>query len=217
MTPASLILASRSPRRHALLSLLGVPFTVAAADVDEDPLPGERPSDMVIRLSRAKAQAVAGSSEAPDGAAVLACDTMVALGDWLLGKPADAAGAAQMLAALRGRTHQVYTAVCLAWGGELEARLSVSAVTFRDYGDDEMAAYIATGDPLDKAGAYAIQHPEFAPVARWEGCYTGIMGLPLKEVAALLRQAGFAPATPVSELCRRIAGQCCLSALPPEH
>ena len=212
MISASLILASRSPRRHALLSLLGVPFTIAAADVDEAPLPGESPGDMVIRLSRAKAQAVAASPEAPIGAAVLACDTMVALGDRLLGKPAGATEAAEMLAALRGRTHQVYTAVCLAWDGELEARLSVSDVMFRDYGADEMAAYIATGDPLDKAGAYAIQHPEFAPVARWVGCYTSIMGLPLKDVAALLGQAGFAPATPVSEFCRRIAGQCCLIA-----
>jgi septum formation protein len=141
---------------------LGVPFTIAAADVDETPLPGESPCDMVIRLSRAKAQAVAASPDAPGDAAVLACDTMVALDERLLGKPADAAEAAEMLAALRGRTHQVYTAVCLAWDGELEARLSVSDVMFRDYGADEMAAYIATGDPLDKAGARST-----SGVRRW--------------------------------------------------
>jgi predicted house-cleaning NTP pyrophosphatase (Maf/HAM1 superfamily) len=86
----------------------------------------------------------------------------------------------------------------------------------RAYEDGEMAAYIESRDPLDKAGAYAIQHPAFAPVERWDGCYTSIMGLPLKDVAALLEQAGFAPAEPVSELCRRISGQCCLLAAPPD-
>ncbi len=210
MTPTALILASGSPRRRALLALLGVPFTVAAADIDETPLPGEEPADMVVRLSRAKAAAFTASDRHAPGAAILSADTMVALDGELLGKPVDAAEAVAMLTALRGRTHQVYTAVSLSWHNGISSRLSVSDVTFRDYSTDEMLAYIATGDPLDKAGAYAIQHPAFAPVARWEGCYTGIMGLPLKEVAALLEEAGFAIAHPVAELCRSVAGQCCL-------
>ncbi len=210
MTPSALILASGSPRRRALLGLLGIPFTVAAADIDETPLPGERPADMVARLSRAKAEALMASDQYAHDAAVLSADTMVALDDRLLGKPVDDAEAVAMLDALRGCTHQVYTAVSLAWHNGINTRLSVSDVTFRNYSADEMMGYIATGDPLDKAGAYAIQHPDFAPVARWDGCYTGIMGLPLKEVAALLEQAGFTIAAPVAEVCRSVAGQCCL-------
>jgi septum formation protein len=141
---------------------------------------------------------------------------MVALDGRLLGKPADAAEASEMLRALRGRTHQVYTAVSLAWDGRLETRLSASDVTFRDYNDDELAAYVATGDPLDKAGAYAIQHPDFAPVACWQGCYTGIMGLPLNETAALLALAGLANGAPVAGRCQAlIGGRCCLDADSP--
>jgi predicted house-cleaning NTP pyrophosphatase (Maf/HAM1 superfamily) len=117
-----------------------------------------------------------------------------------------------MLRALRGRAHQVHTAVTLAWEGHVETRLTTSDVAFRDYSDAEMAAYIATGDPLDKAGAYAIQHPAFAPVAGWQGCYTGIMGLPLKEVAALLAQAGLLAGPAVAGLCHAHTGRpCCLS------
>ena len=212
MTLTALILASQSPRRHDLLTLLGVPFTVVVADVDETPLNDERPGDMVVRLSRAKAQTLVQQDRCASATAVLAADTMVALGDRLLGKPVDAIEAAEMLTALRGRTHQVYTAVSLAWDGKMDTRLSVSDIAFRDYSMEEMAAYIATGDPLDKAGAYAIQHPEFAPVAHWDGCYPGIMGLPLKDVAALLEGAGFTVSVPVAELCRSVAGRCCLTS-----
>jgi nucleoside triphosphate pyrophosphatase len=212
MNPIALILASQSPRRRALLGLLGIPFTIAAADIDETPLSGERPADMVVRLSRTKAETLVRSDEYSPDTMVLAADTMVALDGRLLGKPVDAAEAAEMLTALRGRTHQVYTAISLARHNGVNTRLSVSEVTFRNYGADEMMTYIASGDPLDKAGAYAIQHPNFAPVSRWDGCYTGIMGLPLKEVAALLEEAGFAIAHPVAEVCRSVTGQCCLDA-----
>jgi len=202
-----LILASRSPRRHELLALLGVPFSVEVADVDETPLPAEAPDALVVRLSQAKALAVAARSGRP----VLAADTIVALDGALLGKPADAGEAATMLRALRSRVHHVHTAVSLAAAGRLATRLSTSEVTFRDYDDEEMVRYIATGDPLDKAGAYAIQHTAFAPVARWRGCYTGIMGLPLREVAELLASAGLAApdGTTVAQLCQSHTGDRC--------
>lgn len=182
-----LILASKSPRRRDLLSALGLAFTVDVSTVDETPRPGEPPNDMVIRLSRAKASTVAARHPQ---ALVLAADTVVVLESALLGKPADARQAIAMLRNLRGRTHQVYTAVSLAHHGGVTTRLSVSNVTMRAYTDDEIMAYVSSGDPLDKAGAYAIQHPGFAPVARWDGCYSSIMGLPLGVVAALLTDAG---------------------------
>ena len=182
-----LILASNSPRRRKLLSALGLTFTIEVPAVDETPRQGELPDDMVIRLSRAKALTVA--TRHPQ-ALVLAADTVVVLEGVLLGKPADAGQAIAMLRNLRGRTHRVYTAVSLAHHGGATTRLSVSDVTMRSYTDDEILAYVSSGDPLDKAGAYAIQHPGFAPVARWNGCYSSIMGLPLEVVAALLTDAG---------------------------
>jgi septum formation protein len=193
------------------LTALGVTFTVDAADVDETPLPGEPPDALACRLCRAKAAAVAVRHPA---APVLAADTMVALDALLLGKPADATEAAAMLRMLRGRTHQVYTAVCVAQGGKLTSRLSVSDVIMRPYSDAEIAAYTATGDPLDKAGAYAIQHPLFAPVAAWAGCYAGIMGLPLHLVRELLWEAGVTAPGEVARVCGSLhGGQCCERAL----
>jgi septum formation protein len=190
-----------------LLAALGVCFTVDAADVDETPLPGERPDALACRLCRTKAVAVAARQPA---AVVLAADTMVALDDVLLGKPADAAEAAAMLRLLRGRTHQVYTAVCVAQDGNLDARLSVSDVTMRPYSDAEIATYVATGDPLDKAGAYAIQHPLFAPVAGWAGCYASIMGLPLRLVREMLDGAGVVVRGNVAATCGMLhGGTCC--------
>ena len=203
----TLILASKSPRRQALLAALGLTFTVNAADVDGTPLPGEAPDALVYRLCRAKAQAVAVRQP---HAVVLAADTLVALDGRLLGKPADPAEATEMLAALRDRTHQVYTAVCVAHAGEQRARLAISHVTMRPYSDDEIAAYVASGDPLDKAGAYAIQHPLFSPVAGWTGCYTSIMGLPLGVVTDLLREAGLPVVADVAGTCAGYGGRCCL-------
>jgi MAF protein len=141
---------------------------------------------------------------------VLAADTVVALDGALLGKPADAEEAMAMLRALRGRVHQVHTAVSLARGDQVATKLSTSNVWMREYGDDEIATYVATGDPLDKAGAYAIQHPDFAPVAHWAGCYAGIVGLPLGAVAELLRQAGIAIPADVAAVCEEMSGHCCL-------
>lgn len=201
-----LILASQSPRRRALLDLLAVPFAVDAADIDETPLPDELPAALVVRLSRTKAEVVAGRyRESP----VLAADTVVALDNDLLGKPANAAEAEQMLRVLRDRAHQVYTAVSLAYRGAIRSKLSASTVWMRNYADDEIRAYVATGDPLDKAGAYAIQHVGFAPVAHWEGCYAAVMGLPLGIVAELLAGAGIAAQEDIAAACENLGEHLC--------
>lgn len=207
-----LILASQSPRRRQLLSELGLTFAIDAADVDETPLPGEQPDALVCRLCQVKARAVA---ERHPAATILAADTLVALDGALLGKPADPAEAVAMLRALRGRTHQVYTAVCVATNGTLISRLTISDVIMRPYSDAEIAAYVDTGDPLDKAGAYAIQHPTFSPVASWDGCYASIMGLPLRLVKAMLAEAGAPAPGDVIAVCRGLnGGRCCASELP---
>lgn len=202
-----LVLASQSPRRRQLLAGLGFTFTVDAADVDETPLPEEQPDALVCRLCRAKADAVAARHPC---AIVLAADTVVALDGVLLGKPADPAEATAMLRALRGRTHEVYTAVCAASNGVLTSRLSTSHVTMRPYSDAEIAAYVASGDPLDKAGAYAIQHPAFSPVAAWAGCYAGVMGLPLQLAADMLADVGMSAPVLAPTVCRSLnGGRCC--------
>lgn len=206
-----LILASRSPRRQALLAALGLTFGMDAADVDETPWLDESPDRLVCRLCRTKAQAIA--VRRPQ-AVVLAADTVVTLDSRLLGKPADAAEASAMLGSLRGRSHTVFTAVAVAHAGAVRTRLTASRVTMRDYSEAEIAAYVASGDPFDKAGAYAIQHPTFAPVAAWEGCYTSIMGLPLAVVAELLSQAGVVAPADVAAVCRSLepGGACCVAA-----
>ncbi len=232
-----LILASGSPRRQAFLAALGLRFAVDVADVDENALPGETPPALVLRLSRAKARTVAARHH---DALVLAADTVVVLDDRILGKPVGPEDAARMLAALRGREHQVYTAVSLACappgrfpsalGGPVDpaaggcpddlpeppAHLCRSQVWMRDYSDAEIQAYVASGDPLDKAGAYAIQHPRFAPVARWAGCYASIMGLPLGLAGDLLRAAGVALPVELAAVCEASSGPgaCCLRRSP---
>lgn len=180
-----LILASNSPRRRFLLSLLGLDFTVQAADVDETMLPGELPSAYVLRLARAKAMVCA-----KDGNMTLAADTAVVDGEAILGKPRDAMEAAEMLRRLRGRAHHVYTALALWTGARLLTDLCVTEVFMREYSEEEIARYIASGDPLDKAGAYAIQHADFRPAAAVQGCYACVVGLPLCHLVRLLRRAG---------------------------
>lgn len=205
-----LILASKSPRRQALLASLGLAFAVDFAGVDETPLPGEAPAAMVCRLCRTKARAAAATNP---GATILAADTVVALEGTLLGKPADAAEAVSMLRALRGRTHQVYTAVCVARDGALKSQLSISHVTMRSYSDEEISAYVDSGDPLDKAGAYAIQHPHFSPVTTWEGCYAAVMGLPLRLAADLLVGTGVAVPADVAGICERMSKSSCCARM----
>lgn len=187
-----LILASQSPRRRELLSLLGLPFDTVSPQINEQQQPGEVPEAYARRLSQEKAQAVAAMAEGP--ALVVAADTIVVDGSTVLEKPGSDGEATAMLKRLRGRTHTVYTAVTLldTKSGQLETRSPGSPVTMRSYTDEEIAAYVATGDPMDKAGAYAIQHEGFHPVATFDGCFTNVMGLPLCEVIDLLRRFGVA-------------------------
>ncbi|MEI2692104.1 MAG: Maf family protein [Anaerolineae bacterium] len=207
MTPP-LILASSSPRRQELLQRLGVPFEVAAAAIDETQQPGESPTALVQRLAREKA--LAGAARLV-GRPVLAADTIVVLEGVVLGKPDDAADAAAMLRRLRGRPHTVWSAL-YAWQPATDraaAVLNRSQVWMRPYGDDEIAAYVASGDPLDKAGAYAIQHSGFAPVERIEGCFSGVMGFPLGDVAQVLRAIGIDVPREVAAACQPLPGLCC--------
>lgn len=203
---APLLLVSASPRRRELLVHLGLSFDTAVAAVDETPRYGEAPRPLAIRLARAKADAVAVS--VPPGPLLIGADTVVSLGRRTFGKPADAAEAASMLRALRGREHAVMTAVAIldTESGELTEAAPETAVHLRDYSDAEIAASIAAGTPFDKAGAYAIQDDAFRPVARYEGCYCNVMGLPLWTVRSLLSRLrpGLAVARPDAEraVCR---------------
>lgn len=188
-----LYLASNSPRRRQILAQTGRAFQVYPADVDETPQPAESPVDYVLRLSAEKARAAAEST--PGSGCIIAADTCVADGSLILGKPASPADARVILQHLRGRIHQALTglAVYLPASGELRVETCVTQVTMRDYSDAEIDAYIASGDPLDKAGAYAIQHAGFHPVERLEGCYANVMGLPV----CLLEQMLAAAALPL--------------------
>jgi MAF protein len=185
-----LILASGSPRRRQLLSLMGVPFVIKAAGVDESPLHGEPATELALRVSQAKAFSV--TDVRPDEL-VIAADTIVVLDGKVLGKPADADDAARMLYELRGRPHLVYTGLAV-WhpaNRRVVCKLDESTVWMREYDDAEIAAYVASGDPMDKAGAYAIQHPEFDPAARVDGCWLNVMGLPICQLSRALSQFGF--------------------------
>lgn len=189
-----LILASGSPRRRELLGSLGIPFTVVQSDIDETPRPDETPLEYVRRLSCEKARAVA--ERLPPPVKVLAADTVVILDGEILGKPADADEARDMLRRLRGRAHTVCTALTLlqtrADAPPLEwTELTQTRVLMRAYTDDEIEAYIATGDPFDKAGGYAIQHAGFAPVAGIEGSRTNVIGLPLETLQTMLTRLGW--------------------------
>jgi septum formation protein len=198
-----LVLASGSPRRRQLLSLAGWHFSVAAADVDESQSPhGESPSEYVLRLAEIKARA----TQADADQIVLAADTTVVDGMDILGKPNDTAEAVAMLTRLRGHTHQVYTGIALLRmsDGLLLKDLCVTDVPMRNYSDDEISAYVATGDPLDKAGAYAIQHPQFHPVGELEGCYASVMGLPMCHVILLMRKMDIQPNADVFAGCETL-------------
>ncbi|HLL05585.1 MAG TPA: Maf family protein [Myxococcaceae bacterium] len=186
--PTSLVLASASPRRRDLLTQLGLRFTVAAADLDEAPLPSEAANVYVRRLAQEKARAVA--TRFPTSW-VLAADTTVAMGAELFGKPRDAAEARQMLTRLSGKTHNVYTGVALA-GRAQAATVVRTGVTFRRLTAGEIDWYVGTGEPLDKAGAYAVQGRGGFLVASVEGSPTNVIGLPLGETLELLKQAGVA-------------------------
>lgn len=188
-TEPMLYLASGSPRRAELLAQIGVPFRVLRApDIDETPVPGEPPRAYVERMAREKA--AAGGGHAPAGAPVLGADTAVVLDERILGKPADADHALAMLGALNGREHRVISAVCLRRGDRHRLAVSETRVRMRRLGSAALSAYAATGEGLDKAGAYAIQGRGAALVASLTGSYSGVVGLPLAETVALLEWVG---------------------------
>src|SRR5690606_27524681 len=172
-------LASASPRRRELLRQIGVRFEPAATAVDEARVPGETPAEYVVRVTRAKAQAA--HAVLGRAALVLAADTAVVLDDRILGKPEDARAAEHMLASLSGRTHRVYTAVALQGDDRVETRFSSSEVRMRTTTLGERRAYCASGEPLDKAGGYAIQGLAAVFIEHLAGSYSGVMGLPLFE------------------------------------
>ncbi|HEX7547246.1 MAG TPA: Maf family protein [Gemmatimonadaceae bacterium] len=181
------ILASASPRRRQLLLLVGIDHEVRPADVDESLLPGETPVAHAERLARAKAHAVA---EREPGAVVIAADTIVVVDGEVLGKPLDARGARTMLRRLSGRTHTVLTAIAVARASRTESAVESVDVTFRPLSDDEIDAYIATGEPMDKAGAYGIQGYGATIVERVDGDYFSVMGLGLRRLVDLLERVG---------------------------
>ncbi len=188
MAPPRVILASQSPRRRELLSLIGIPHEVRPADIDETPFAGELPVPHSERLARGKAALVA--SREP-GALVIGADTVVVVDDLILGKPVDDADARDMLHRLSGRTHMVYTAVAIARDGAVDSAVEGVAVTFRALDAEDVEAYVATGEPADKAGAYGIQGFGSTLVDRIEGDFFAVMGLPLRRLVALCAAAGY--------------------------
>jgi septum formation protein len=218
-----IILASASPRRREFFELLELSFVVRSAEVDETPRPGETPDVLVARLSATKAAVVAqglGASvaeleekraEGVESNLVVAADTVVVLEGEVLGKPGDADHAVHMLRRLRDRAHTVYSGVTVADidSGRAAIQLSTTTVWMRNYSEAELEAYVASGDPLDKAGAYANQHSGFRPVDHIEGCYSGVMGLPLGALADGLAHFGVALPVEVATVCRARTGHPC--------
>lgn len=182
-----------------------------SADVDESILPDEDPAEYVVRLAEAKARACCDQPSPPalsqrerEPVVVIGSDTAVVFAGVILGKPKDASDAQSMLRQLRGRTHQVYTAVALydPESDQVVTELSITDVPMREYSDAELEAYVQTGDPLDKAGGYAIQNDEFHPVENFNGCYASVMGLPLCHLTRSLTNMGLKPETDVPARCQ---------------
>jgi septum formation protein len=186
-TPVRVVLASQSPRRRDLLTLIGIPHDVRPADIDETILPDEAPVPHCERLARTKATTLAALE--PD-ALVVGSDTIVVIDGDILGKPASIEEARTMLARLAGRTHTVFTAVAVAYRGRLLSGVESVSVTFRPLDAEHVAAYVATGEPMDKAGAYGIQGFGATIVERIDGDYFAVMGLPLGRLVGLMRELG---------------------------
>ncbi len=196
-----ILLGSASPRRREILATLGLPLRVAPAVVDETPHPGEAPLEYLTRVTGAKLAAAARLPEAVGSGALIVADTTVILDGRVLGKPADEAEAAAMLRALSGRAHRVCTCFAISGPPDFERarhqETVTSRVVFRELDDEEIAAYAATGEGLDKAGAYAIQGIGAFAVARIEGSYSNVVGLPACEVVAALKASGLLPRFPL--------------------
>jgi septum formation protein len=204
-----LVLASNSPRRRELLRLGGWSFDTRPAEVDESQCPGEAPAAYVLRLAESKARACGESARVDQ--TILAADTTVVNEGIILGKPKDHAEAARMLQDLRGHGHQVLTGIVVLRpsDGTMVTDLCVTEVPMRAYGDEEIDAYVASGDPLDKAGAYAIQNRGFHPVESLTGCYASVMGLPLCHLTRSLRKLGIAPTTDIATECQSALSYAC--------
>lgn len=202
-----LVLASNSPRRRQLLALGGWRVSIAPAEIDENPISGEDPRQYAMRMAAGKAKAVAESMQ--QDAIVIGADTIVVDKDThgseiILGKPLDDAEAGAMLRRLRGRTHKVYTSIAVVRtrNGVAHTDLCETEVKMRNYSDEEINSYVASGDPIDKAGAYAIQHEEFDPAESVRGCYANVVGLPLCYVARMLGKVGLELETDITRECR---------------
>ncbi len=205
----NLILASHSPRRHYLLGLTGWNFDVAPAGINENVLPGETPWAYVLRLAEGKARAVGAQRDGDD--VIIAADTTVVADGQILAKPEDGDDAEAMLRRLRGRTHQVYTALAVyrPETGRLHTDLGETDVPMRAYSDAEVRAYIASGDPMDKAGAYAIQNEDFDPAPAVQGCFANVVGLPLCHLTRTLEKMGLSPEKDVPASCQAALDYCC--------
>lgn len=189
---AELILASTSPRRHELLARLGLPFEIVPVAVPENPLSGETPGQTATRLALAKAHAALARLPRETHALIIAADTVVVYRGQLLGKPETPEAAVAMLRRLRGKIHRVISAVAVldSQSGRTRVRTETTRVRLRPLSDEEIRRYVATGDPLDKAGAYAIQNRTFHPVESIQGCYSNVVGLPLCALAEELGEFG---------------------------
>ena len=210
VTPKTrLILASNSPRRRELLNLGGWEYDIRPAHVEETPRQGEKPAGYVGRLAQEKARTCARSAH--PGETIIAADTTVVLDGDILGKPADEQEAAAMLRRLRGRSHQVCTGIVVldVDTGACIPDLCVTSVPMRDYTEEELLAYAASGDPLDKAGAYAIQHAGFHPVEKLAGCYANVVGLPLCHLERMLRRLGLPAQSALPQACQAALGYQC--------
>ena len=206
-----LVLASASPRRRELLGLLGLVFSARAAQVEEAPAADESAATLVQRLAREKAAAVARQMSPQSYAVVIGADTIVVMDGETLGKPRDAIEAVSILQRLRGRQHRVYTALaihCLPLAAPREL-LACTVVPMRSYSDHEILDYVRSGDPFDKAGAYAIQNPSFHPVERLTGCYANVMGLPLCHLAVALQEIGIDTPVGPPQICQSHLGYRC--------
>ncbi len=181
-------LASSSPRRHEILTAMGLRFTAAGVDIDETRYEGEPVADMVVRLAIAKAAAARENLD--QSLPIIGADTAVVIGDQVLGKPGSQDEAVQMLASLSGRSHTVLTGVALDYAGVVRTTTSLTEVRFREISPDEAQSYWQSGEPLDKAGAYAVQGIAGIFVEELSGSYSGVVGLPVFETAALLADAG---------------------------
>jgi MAF protein len=202
MSDLSLVLASNSPRRKQILAWAGIPFSVRPADIDETPQEGESARAYVQRIALTKGRKMSGSAGFKE--LIVAADTTVAVDDEIIGKPKNAEEARQILLKLRGRVHFVHTAIVVIAPskGLIERELCTTRVRMRRYTDEEIEAYIRSGDPMDKAGAYAIQNDSFHPVDQLKGCYASVMGLPLCHLERVLRRMGYGDRKQIPFVCQ---------------